>query len=139
MQHLEPPTPLSGRKYLRGKDLPVAPSVFSATQSVIKLKALLAGCQTTPTATLMEIFASCNENVEKLIENKVQEIGEQFCSSYTAQTGEENQALSVDFGKRRLTLAQTLFYKVLEAILKEEQRKKPNADLTVSLSLCLFN
>ncbi|XP_012284354.1 retinoblastoma-like protein 1 isoform X2 [Orussus abietinus] len=137
MQHLAPPTPLTGRKYLRTKDLSNVTVVSTATQSVIRLQALLAGRQPAPSESLLEMFNGCTQDVKSLVEAKVKEIGERFYANYT-QNVEDNDSSTLDFGKKRLFLAQTLFYKLLEMILIDEKRIKPNYDIVNLLSNEVF-
>ncbi|XP_043502439.1 retinoblastoma-like protein 1 isoform X2 [Polistes fuscatus] len=128
MQHLAPPTPLTGRKYLKPKDISSTTPVFTATQSVIRLQAMLAG-QSSPSATLLQIFNNCTQDVKTFVTTKVKEIGEQFCANYT-KSSDTNENSTLDFGRKRLCLGQTLFYKFLEMILNDEKHKKPNYDIT---------
>ncbi|XP_053971718.1 retinoblastoma-like protein 1 isoform X3 [Hylaeus volcanicus] len=127
IQHLAPPTPLTGRGYLRPKDITNVTPVSTATQSVIRLQAMLAG-QTSPSENLLQILNSCSQDAKSLVEVKVKEIGEQFCANYNRSTNASDG--TSDFGKKRLYLGQTLFYRLLEMILNDEKRKKPNYDVT---------
>ncbi|XP_071569719.1 retinoblastoma-like protein 1 isoform X2 [Temnothorax nylanderi] len=129
-QYLAPPTPLTGRKYLRSKDMSNITPVTTATQSVIKLQALIAG-QSAPSESLLQMLNNCSQDVKSLLEAKVKQIGEQFCANYNnnANITNVNNGPS-DFGKKRLLMGQTLFYKLLEMILNDEKRKKPNDDIT---------
>ncbi|CAL7952077.1 unnamed protein product [Xylocopa violacea] len=135
IQHLAPPTPLTGRSYLRPKDITNVTPVSTATQSVIRLQAMLAG-QTSPSENLLQILNSCSQDVKTLVETKVKELGEQFCANYNMGTN-ANENTS-DFGKKRLYLGQTLFYRLLEMILNDEKRKKPNYDVTNLLTQEIF-
>ncbi|XP_033326239.2 retinoblastoma-like protein 1 isoform X1 [Megalopta genalis] len=135
IQHLAPPTPLTGRGYLRPKDITNVTPVSTATQSVIRLQAMLAG-QTSPSENLLQILNNCSQDVKSLVETKVKEIGEQFYANYNKSTN-LNETTS-DFGKKRLYLGQTLFYRLLEMILNEEKRKKPSYDVTNLLTNEIF-
>ncbi|XP_012233373.1 retinoblastoma-like protein 1 isoform X3 [Linepithema humile] len=139
MQYMAPPTPLTGRKYLRSKDMSNITPVITATQSVIKLQALIAG-QSAPSESLLQMLNSCSQNVKSLVEAKVTQIGEQFCASYNnnVNSASINDGSTSDYGRRRLLMGQTLFYKLLEMILNDEKRKKPNYDITNLLSNELF-
>lgn len=55
-QQLFPSTPLTGRRYLRGKDGQKNAPLTTATQSVIRLQTLLAGRQPEPNGELKDIF-----------------------------------------------------------------------------------
>ncbi|XP_011351658.1 retinoblastoma-like protein 1 isoform X2 [Ooceraea biroi] len=139
VSYLAPPTPLTGRKYLRSKDVSnITYNMNTATQSVIKLQALLAG-QNAPSEGLLQMLNSCSQDVKSLIEAKVKQIGDQFCANYNgiAVVGANDGPMS-DFGRKRFIMGQTLFYKLLEMILNDEKRKKPNYDITNLLSNELF-
>ncbi|XP_012540035.1 retinoblastoma-like protein 1 isoform X4 [Monomorium pharaonis] len=126
IQYLAPPTPLTGRKYLRSKDMSNITPVTTATQSVIKLQALIAG-QSAPSESLLQMLNNCSQDVKSSLEAKVKQIGEQFCANYNSNA---NNGSASDFAKKRLLMGQTLFYKLLEMILNDEKRKKPNDDIT---------
>ncbi|KAL6260430.1 hypothetical protein P5V15_007956 [Pogonomyrmex californicus] len=131
IQYLAPPTPLTGRKYLRSKDVSNITPVTTATQSVIKLQALIAG-QSAPSESLLQMLNNCSQDVKSSLEAKVKQIGELFCANYNnnANNININDDATSDFGKKRLLMGQTLFYKLLEMILNDEKRKKPNDDIT---------
>ncbi|XP_014468467.1 PREDICTED: retinoblastoma-like protein 1 isoform X2 [Dinoponera quadriceps] len=144
IQYLVPPTPLTGRRYLRSKDMSnMITPVSTATQSVIKLQALIAG-QSAPSEGLLQMLNNCSQDVKPLIESKVKQLGELFCANYNNNaSAAANDNSKSDFGKKRLLMGQTLFYKLLEMILNDEKRKKPNYDMTNLLSnehfiQCLF-
>ncbi|KAG5334361.1 RBL1 protein, partial [Acromyrmex charruanus] len=140
IQYLAPPTPLTGRKYLRSKDMSNITPVTTATQSVIKLQALIAG-QSAPSESLLQILNNCSQDVKSSLEAKVKQIGEQFCANYNnnnANITNVNDGSASDFGKKRLLMGQTLFYKLLEMILNDEKRKKPNDDITNLLLNAVF-
>ncbi|KAG5321449.1 RBL1 protein, partial [Pseudoatta argentina] len=140
IQYLAPPTPLTGRKYLRSKDMSNITPVTTATQSVIKLQALIAG-QSAPSESLLQILNNCSQDVKSSLEAKVKQIGEQFCANYNnnnASITNVNDGSASDFGKKRLLMGQTLFYKLLEMILNDEKRKKPNDDITNLLLNAVF-
>ncbi|XP_063972446.1 retinoblastoma-like protein 1 isoform X2 [Diachasmimorpha longicaudata] len=141
VRDLEPSTPLTGRQYLMTKDMASVTPVATATQSVSRLQALLARRQPAPSDVLLDMLKSCTTDVSSLVENKVKEIGERFCATYSQNSDDDTSNL--DFSKKRLILAQTLFYKVLERILTDEKRIKPDYDITNLLTnevflQCLF-
>lgn len=55
MHSLAPSTPLTGRRYLKEKEVLITP-VSSATQSVSRLQSMVAGLCNAPTDTLLQIF-----------------------------------------------------------------------------------
>ncbi|XP_067002390.2 retinoblastoma-like protein 1 [Anabrus simplex] len=124
-QHLAPSTPLTGRRYLSNKEnnQNITP-VSTATQSVSRLQSLLAGRHSSPSETLSEIFSSCSRNPREKVEELVKGMGQMFCTHYTHQSDDQTGS-PIDFAQKRLQLAESLFYKLLENILVEERNKKP--------------
>lgn len=74
------------------------------------------------------MFSSCEKNPQ--IEDQIKDMGEQFCLTYT-QAADAHPETHIDFAKKRLQLAECLFYKLLESILIDE-KKKPTFDYNVS-------
>ncbi|XP_014208875.1 retinoblastoma-like protein 1 isoform X1 [Copidosoma floridanum] len=137
MQHLAPPTPLTGRKYLKTKDVSNAAPTSNPAQSVIRLQSLLVGCQAAPSDALLEIFNNSSSDTQAFVESKVKELGKLFCDAYSPKVVDQLDN-SIDFGKKRLQSSQTLFYKVLEMVLNDEKAKKPNFDVATLLKNEVF-
>ncbi|NXJ03437.1 RBL1 protein, partial [Odontophorus gujanensis] len=142
-QHFEkkrsfaPSTPLTGRRYLREKEAVITP-VASATQSVNRLQNIVAGLKNAPSDLLMTIFESCARSPAESIMNRVREIGEVFCHSYT-QTTDELPGSHIDFAVNRLKLAEILYYKILETIMVQEMRRLHGKDMTAVLEQDVFH
>ncbi|KFU91295.1 Retinoblastoma-like 1, partial [Chaetura pelagica] len=142
-QHFEkkrsfaPSTPLTGRRYLREKEAVITP-VASATQSVSRLQSIVAGLKNAPSEQLIAIFQSCARNPMESILNRVKEIGETFCRSYTQAT-DEQPGSHIDFAVNRLKLAEILYYKILETIMVQETRRLHGKDLTAVLEQDVFH
>lgn len=150
IQQLFPATPLTGRKYLRGsKEGQRNAPLSTATQSVFRLQTLLAGRQPEPGPELKEIlrffclilkacdtyklflyFSSCSSDPTDAIKARVKELGDKFRNHYTQQTPDQPNG-NIDFANKRLTLTETLYYKLLENIVQEERLRNPNLDVTV--------
>ena len=64
-------------------------------------------------------------------------MGRLFCTRYTQPTDDHPGKL-MDFARRRLQLGEGLYFKLLENILLEERKKKPDLDLTVLTYACTF-
>ncbi|CAL1535669.1 unnamed protein product [Lymnaea stagnalis] len=118
---LTPSTPLTGRRYLKEKDLSVTP-VSTATQSVSRLQSLLSGSKTSPSEALLEIFKHCSRNPSEEISHRVKEMGETFCKHY-AKSSESHPGATVDFARKRLQLGESLYYKTLEGIVQGERKR----------------
>ncbi|OXU30844.1 hypothetical protein TSAR_012648 [Trichomalopsis sarcophagae] len=143
MQHWAPPTPLTGRKYLKAKDVTNTAPNANPTQSVIRLQSLLVGCQALPSEKLLEMFKNRSPDIQTFVDSKIQDFGKMFCEAYSPKVTEQAENNCIDYGKKRLQSAQTLFYKVLELVLNDEMSKKPNFDVTILLKnhdflQCLF-
>lgn len=67
------------------------------------------------------------------IKSRVKELGDKFRTRYTQQTPEQPNG-NVVLADKRLTLSETLYYKLLENIVQEERLRNPNLDMTVSLT-----
>ncbi|XP_069675672.1 retinoblastoma-like protein 1 isoform X2 [Periplaneta americana] len=139
MQQLAPSTPLTGRRYLKSKELQLnVTPVSTATQSVSRLQTLLAGRQASPSETLLELFRSCSSDPKEKVAEWVREMGHQFCTRYTQHT-DDHPGKHMDFARKRLQLGESLYYKLLENILVEERKKKPEFDLTNLLEQEVFH
>lgn len=126
---MAPSTPLTGRKYLKMKDLCSIAPVSNATHNVIQLRNLI-GAQALPSGELLELLNTCSSAVKETVEMKVTDFGRRFVSAYT-QNADNLDVAGLDLANKRLCMAQSLFYKLLEMILNDEKRKKPNVDLSV--------
>uniref|UniRef100_A0A1B6KSV5 Retinoblastoma-like protein 1 n=2 Tax=Graphocephala atropunctata TaxID=36148 RepID=A0A1B6KSV5_9HEMI len=135
ISQLAPPTPLTGRKYLKSKEPGVTP-VSTATQTVQRLQSLLSGRQAAPSPWLLQTISRVCESDPK-IEERVRRLGEKFCAQYTQMTS-NHPGTHIDFAQKRLQLAESLFYKLLENILKDEI-KKPNFDCNTLLQHEMFH
>ena len=83
MKTLCPSTPLTNRRYLKDKDPTVTP-VSTATQTVSRLQALLAGRKVGPSDELQAMLTECcSQDISESIVNRVKEMGELFCQRYT--------------------------------------------------------
>jgi len=80
---------------------------------------------------------SCSCDPKEKIEEWVKEMGRSFCTRYTQPTDNQPGKL-MDFARRRLQLGEGLYFKLLENILLDERKKKPDLDLTVHKLTSLF-
>ncbi|KAK2166785.1 hypothetical protein LSH36_35g04056 [Paralvinella palmiformis] len=138
---LAPSTPLTGRKYLTEKTETFTP-VTTATQSVHRLQGLLSGQKIGPNDALKEMFSQCSNNPEEEIKKRLETMGEVFCAEYS--TCNDDVPPAMDFAKKRLQLAESLYYKVLENVMRNErkrlQAKEPkNCDLSSVMNQDIFH
>uniref|UniRef100_A0A8C9W9M4 Retinoblastoma-like 1 (p107) n=1 Tax=Scleropages formosus TaxID=113540 RepID=A0A8C9W9M4_SCLFO len=92
-QHVEkahsfaPSTPLTGRRYLKEKEVLVTP-VSSATQSVSRLQSMVSGLRNAPSEALLLILRSCSRDPTETVLERVKCMGETFRQQYTKHTEE---------------------------------------------------
>ncbi|XP_054472431.1 retinoblastoma-like protein 1 [Anoplopoma fimbria] len=134
---LAPSTPLTGRVYLKEKDLLVTP-VSSATQSVSRLQSMVGGLRTAPSDHLMQIFRSCSRNPTESILARVKTLGQTFKEHYTNDS-EDMPGSHIDFAENRLKLAEILYYKILENVLVQETKRLHGKDMSVLLEQDIFH
>uniref|UniRef100_A0A8C2K103 Retinoblastoma-like protein 1 n=1 Tax=Cyprinus carpio TaxID=7962 RepID=A0A8C2K103_CYPCA len=103
---LAPSTPLTGRRYLKEKEVLVTP-VSSATQSVSRLQSMVSGLRNAPSEALVQIF--------NLIFHLVSACW----------------FLCVDFAENRLKLAEILYFKILENIMTQEMKRLQGKDMVL--------
>ncbi|XP_048757821.2 retinoblastoma-like protein 1 isoform X3 [Ostrea edulis] len=129
---LAPSTPLTGRRYLKEKDPSTTP-VSTATQSVNKLQSLLLGRKALPSDDLLDIFSEIGSDPKTRIMERVDEMGEVFCSHYVQET-EDHAGSQIDFAQKRLQLGECLYYKMLESVLFNEKKRMDNKEGKSALS-----
>uniref|UniRef100_A0A3P8WXZ0 Retinoblastoma-like 1 (p107) n=1 Tax=Cynoglossus semilaevis TaxID=244447 RepID=A0A3P8WXZ0_CYNSE len=134
---LAPSTPLTGRFYLKEKDLLVTP-VSSATQSVSRLQSMVTGLRTAPSDHLVQIFRSCSRDPTETVLTRVKTLGQTFKEHYTKDS-EDSPASHIDFAESRLKLAQILYYKVLENVLVQENKRLQGKDMSMLLEQDIFH
>uniref|UniRef100_A0A3Q1HUH0 Retinoblastoma-like protein 1 n=1 Tax=Acanthochromis polyacanthus TaxID=80966 RepID=A0A3Q1HUH0_9TELE len=134
---LAPSTPLTGRVYLKEKDLLVTP-VSSATQSVGRLQSMVTGLRTAPSDHLMQIFKSCSRDPTESILARVKTLGQTFKEHYTNDS-DETPGSHIDFAENRLKLAEILYYKILENVMVQETKRLQGRDMSVLLEQDIFH
>lgn len=137
MRSLAPSTPLTGRRYLKEKEVLITP-VSSATQSVSRLQSMVAGLCNAPTDTLLQIFKSCSCDPTEAILNRLKKLGEAFKQAYTKQT-DDLQGAHMDFAENRLKIAEILYFKILENVMAQEIKRLQGKDMTVLLEQDVFH
>ncbi|KAF0022335.1 hypothetical protein F2P81_025400 [Scophthalmus maximus] len=116
---LAPSTPLTGRVYLKEKDLLVTP-VSSATQTVSRLQSMVAGSRAAPSDHLTQIFKFFRDFRGGI---------KYTCGSFVFS----------DFAENRLKLAEILYYKILENVMAQETKRLQGKDMSVLLEQDIFH
>uniref|UniRef100_A0A7N8YAV4 Retinoblastoma-like 1 (p107) n=1 Tax=Mastacembelus armatus TaxID=205130 RepID=A0A7N8YAV4_9TELE len=121
---LAPSTPLTGRVYLKEKELLVTP-VSSATQSVSRLQGMVARLRAAPSDQLMQIFKSCSRDPTESILARVKTL--------------DVQCIFISLLKTSEKLAEILYYKVLENVMVQETKRLHGKDMSVLLEQDIFH
>ncbi|TSZ40536.1 Retinoblastoma-like protein 1 [Bagarius yarrelli] len=134
---LAPSTPLTGRRYLKEKEVLITP-VSSATQSVSRLQSMVSGLCNAPSDALLRIFKSCSRDPTEAILSRVKKLGDTFKQAYTKQT-DDLQGAHMDFAENRLKIAEILYFKILENVMVQETKRLQGKDMTVLLEQDVFH
>ncbi|KAM4583235.1 retinoblastoma-like protein 1 [Fundulus diaphanus] len=134
---LAPSTPLTGRVYLKEKELLFTP-VSSATQSVSRLQSMVAGSRTAPSENLLQIFKSCSRDPTESVLARVKTLGQTFKEHYTNDS-EDTPGSHIDFAENRWKLAEILYYKILENVLVHETKRLQGRDMSVLMEQDIFH
>ncbi|GBP62567.1 Retinoblastoma-like protein 1 [Eumeta japonica] len=125
-----PDTPLTGRRYLRERTELLSP-VSEATNSVGRLCNYLASCRPQPSAHLLQLFSESG-----ITENMIKTHAIEPCKRWQEilATSLRESSCSNERIELRTNMVTCLHFKVLEHILREERRKKPQVSLHVWLT-----
>lgn len=120
-KQLMPPTPLTRRYYLPGKDAgsQAAEPVAMATRSVQRLRGALGTYNAVPPASLAELLAQCPEDPVPKMRALRDQMAAQFCARFETNARE------------RFELAEMLYYRLLENILRREQATRQSFDFKI--------
>lgn len=114
-RQLMPPTPLTRRNCLPGKDAQLEP-VAMATRSVDRLRQILGQYDPQPPASLRELLAMCDSDPLAKIKTMLCSMSTVFCAKYEKNATE------------RFELAEMLYYRMLEQIVQREAGKLKGLD-----------
>lgn len=113
-----PETPLTRRNCLPGKETILTP-VAMATQSVCRLHTHLGNFSEEPPVSLKKLLESCPKDPFPKMKSLLDDMREKFCAKI------ENN------GIERFKLAEAVYYRLLENILRNEMSVAKNFDLKV--------
>ncbi|XP_032086618.1 retinoblastoma-like protein 2 [Thamnophis elegans] len=129
-------TPLTGRKYIKDSDPYLSP-ISIATHCLTRLHTMLAGLKNAPSENLEQILRSCSRDPSVSITNRVKEMYEIY--SQKAPSSGESGNFPKDLVGKHFRLAEVLYYKVLESVLKQEKKRLEDADLSAILEHDVFH
>ncbi|CAB1313494.1 unnamed protein product, partial [Coregonus sp. 'balchen'] len=128
-------TPLTGLKYVQDNCL--GTPVSTAMQSVGRLHSLLTGLKHSPSGRLTDLLRACARDPSEAISTRLKDMCQLFCQHFEGN-GEENAGLGKDIAVKYFRLAETLYYKTLEAVIDQEKERLGDTDLSGILEQDVF-
>merc|ERR1711892_13202 len=119
---LIPCTPLSGRHYLKAREQSMMTPVSTASYLVTRLNKMVAGRKPEPSVKLSDLLTTCSATACQDIVTRVSEMGNIFTERYT-KPSESHPGAHASFAATRLRMGQVLYFRVLENILTDEQKR----------------
>uniref|UniRef100_A0ABI7VWJ1 RB transcriptional corepressor like 2 n=1 Tax=Felis catus TaxID=9685 RepID=A0ABI7VWJ1_FELCA len=121
-------TPLTGVRYVKDNSPCVTP-VSTATHSLSRLHTMLTGLKNTPSEKLEQILRTCSRDPTQAIANRLKEMYEIY--SQHSQPDEDFSNSTKEIASKHFRFAEMLYYKVLESVIEQEQKRLGDMDLSV--------
>ncbi|XP_066875361.1 retinoblastoma-like protein 2 isoform X2 [Kogia breviceps] len=121
-------TPLTGVRYIKGNSPCVTP-VSTATHSLSRLHTMLTGLRNAPSEKLEQILRTCSRDPTQAIANRLKEMYEIY--SQHSQPDEDIGNCAKEIASKHFRFAEMLYYKVLESVIEQEQKRLGDMDLSV--------
>ncbi|XP_044778219.1 retinoblastoma-like protein 2 isoform X4 [Neomonachus schauinslandi] len=128
-------TPLTGVRYMKDNSPCVTP-VSTAAHSLSRLHAMLTGLRNAPSEKLEQILRTCSRDPTQAIANRLKEMYEiysQHCQP------DEDFSNSKEIASKYFRFAEMLYYKVLESVIEQEQKRLGDMDLSGILEQDAFH
>uniref|UniRef100_G1P2J3 RB transcriptional corepressor like 2 n=2 Tax=Myotis lucifugus TaxID=59463 RepID=G1P2J3_MYOLU len=130
-------TPLTGVRYIKDNSSPCVTPVSAATHSLSRLHTMLAGLRSAPSERLGQVLRTCSRDPTQAIANRLKEMYEIY--SQHSQPDEEFSNCAKEIASRHFRFAEMLYYKVLESIIEQEQKRLGDMDLSGILEQDAFH
>ncbi|XP_059524041.1 retinoblastoma-like protein 2 isoform X3 [Myotis daubentonii] len=130
-------TPLTAVRYIKDNSSPCVTPVSVATHSLSRLHTMLAGLRNAPSERLGQILRTCSRDPTQAIANRLKEMYEIY--SQHSQPDEEFSNCAKEIASRHFRFAEMLYYKVLESIIEQEQKRLGDMDLSGILEQDAFH
>lgn len=111
--------------------------ISTATHSLSRLHTMLTGLRNAPSEKLEQILRTCSRDPTQAIANRLKEMYEIY--SQHSQSDEEFSNGSNEISSKHFRFAEMLYYKVLESIIEQEQRRLGATDLSGILEQDAFH
>lgn len=121
-------TPLTGVRYVQ-ENSPCVTPVSTATHSLNRLHTMLAGLRNAPSEKLEQILRSCSRDPTRAIADRLREMYEIYSQHFQPDENVSNCAKEI--ANKHFRFAETLYYKVLESVIEQEQKRLGDMDLSV--------
>ncbi|XP_035287972.1 retinoblastoma-associated protein isoform X2 [Anguilla anguilla] len=99
--------------------IPPQTPVRAAMNSIQQLRVVLASASDAPSEVLSAYFKNCTVDPTQEITQRVRRLGEHFSQRFAQAMGQR----CMEIGSQRFTLGTRLYYRVMESMLKSEERR----------------
>uniref|UniRef100_A0A8C2INS5 Retinoblastoma 1 n=1 Tax=Cyprinus carpio TaxID=7962 RepID=A0A8C2INS5_CYPCA len=113
---------MTPRKNLSGDDvaIPVPQTpIRAAMNSIQQLRVDLTSASDQPSSNLLVYYKNCTVDPSEEIRKRVEELGQVFVERFAQAVGQHCEGL----GRKRFNLGAQLYYKVMESMLKSEEKR----------------
>ncbi|KAM9607303.1 retinoblastoma-like protein 2 isoform 1-T2 [Trichechus inunguis] len=129
-------TPLSGVRFIK-ENSPCVTPVSTTTHSLSRLHTVLTGLRNVPSEKLERILRTCSRDPSQAIANRLKEMYEIY--SQHPQPDEDFSNCSKEIASKHFRFAEMLYYKVLETVIEQEQKRLGDMDLSGILEQDAFH
>ncbi|XP_076427838.1 retinoblastoma-like protein 2 isoform X2 [Peromyscus maniculatus bairdii] len=120
--------PLTGVRYVQ-ENSPCVTPVSTAAYSLSRLHAMLSGLRNAPSEKLEQMLRTCSRDPTQAIANRLKEMYEIY--SQHSQPDEDFSNCAKEIANKYFRFAEMLYYKVLESVIEQEQKRLGDMDLSV--------
>ncbi|KAF6079216.1 RB transcriptional corepressor like 2 [Phyllostomus discolor] len=128
--------PLAGGRHAKDGS-PCAGPGPTAPHSLGRLHSLLVGLRGVPGEKLQRILRTCSRDPTQAIANRLKEMSETY--SQHPQPDEDSSNAAKEVASRQFRIAEMLYYKVLETVIEQEQKRLGDMDLSNILEQDAFH
>uniref|UniRef100_A0A8C5ZJU1 RB transcriptional corepressor like 2 n=1 Tax=Marmota marmota marmota TaxID=9994 RepID=A0A8C5ZJU1_MARMA len=129
-------TPLTGVRYIK-ENSPCVTPISTATHSLSRLHTMLTGLRNAPSEKLEQILRTCSRDPTQAIANRLKEMYEIY--SQHSQPDEDFSNCAKEIASKHFRFAEMLYYKVLESVIEQEQKRLGDMDLSGVLEQDAFH
>uniref|UniRef100_A0A8C6HW25 RB transcriptional corepressor like 2 n=1 Tax=Mus spicilegus TaxID=10103 RepID=A0A8C6HW25_MUSSI len=121
-------TPLTGVRYVQ-ENSPCVTPISTAAHSLSRLHTMLTGLRNAPSEKLEQILRSCSRDPTQAIADRLKEMYEIYSQHF--QPDENFSNCAKEIANKHFRFAEMLYYKVLESVIEQEQKRLGDMDLSV--------